>query len=246
MSYTRTEGRPQMRDTVIPRFHIEAVIDHPATAREGREIYKDEERIQFLVPGSPNSHVERVRDEHRNRWPEEYKAFRSGLETSLNGVPLEMWAAISKAVVLELKYLGFHTVEQVADMPDQACQRIRTGGQKIRELAKQYLDDAYAQAEQRKLLDLQEKQASENADLRNQIAEMKALVNSLHGQLQALQNRPPEVATYVQGNHDPIALAQAMAPPEPPATSALERLPEPRRRGRPTNAEIAARGEVAA
>lgn len=242
MSYTRTEGRPVVRDTVIPRFHIEAVIDHVATAREGREIYKDEERVQHLVPGSPNSPVERVRDEHRQRWPEEYAKFKAGMETSLSGVPLEQWAAITKSVVLELKYLGLHTVEQVADMPDQACQRIRTGGQKIRELAKQYLDDAYAQAEAQKLLAIQERQASENADLRNKVAELAALVDSLHSQLQTLHNRPSEIATYVPSQHNPIDQARAMAPQEPPARSALDSLPEVRRRpGRPSNAEIAAR-----
>lgn len=241
MSYTRTEGRPQ-RDTVIPRFHVESVIDPVATAKEGRDIYKDEERVQFMVPGGLNQPVERVNDSHIQRWPEEYKKFKNGQEMSATGTPLEQWAVLSRAMVLELKAIGFFTVEQLAEMTDQAMQRIRTGGHRIRELAKQYLDDSYAQAEANKLLIEKEAQLSRIAELENKVAELSQLLNSVHRDRQALLDRPSELATYVPAHHDPVSLAMARAPAEPAAPSALENLPAPRKRGRPSNAEIAARG----
>lgn len=238
--YTRTEGRPAQQRKAIVRFHTEAVEDVASSAREGRQIWKNEERVQFIMPGSPNQPVERVTDWHRQEWPEEYAAFKRGEEMSANGIPLEQWPALTKAQVQELKHLNIYTVEACADLSDVATQKIGIGGRKIRDLAKAYLDDAYAQAELQKVTNERDRQAAEIAELRGQVSELSRLLNSVHGQLTALQNRPSEIATYVPGQHDPVSIAVQVQGTAPAAASSLGDLPAPRRRGRPPNSERAA------
>src|SRR6185312_14958555 len=52
------------------------------------------------------------------------------------------WAILKRSQVLELKALGFKTVEHIARMDDQAIQRIGMGGRILRDRAKAFLDDA--------------------------------------------------------------------------------------------------------
>lgn len=245
MSGFRQETRPQRNtDGIMPRFHVTAVQDHIATAQEGRAIFVDEERVQIIIPGRGDSPVERVNDDHKGRWPDEYAAFKRNRDVSITGVPLEVWSAMTPATVAELKFLGFATVEQCAAMSDQAAQKIRLGGTRIRDLAKAYLDDAFAAAEQNRLMAERDKQAAELNELRAKVAELGGLVNSLHQQRMASQQRPSDVESHVPAQHNRIDMALSVPSNEPVAQSALASMPEVRRRpGRPSNAELAARAQ---
>src|SRR4029077_1175917 len=109
--FTRTNSfAPSTRDSVQPRFHIEPVVDEIASADQGRPIFRNEERVQFIMPGSPNQPVFRVSDEHRQRWAEQYAAFKRGEEMAVDGTPLEQWPILTRGQVLELKAIGIYTV----------------------------------------------------------------------------------------------------------------------------------------
>lgn len=228
--YTRTNGAQVTRDPVQPRFHIEPVPDPVATAQQGRPIFREEERVQYMMPGGLSQPVERVNDEHRARWPEQYKQFKAGHDMATTGTPLEQWPILSRAMVLEMKALNIFTVEQCAELSDTACQRIPRAGYRVRELAKAYLDDAEAGA-------LTSKLAAENDALHSRISEsdrkvdeLKELVDRLHSQLMTLQNAPNPIAAYVPGMHDPMEAAKQYAPTTPaPEPSALDALAAPRR-----------------
>lgn len=233
MSYTRTELRPVVRDSIIPRFHIEAVEDPVATAAAGHPCFRSEERVQFLVPGSPNQPVERVNDGHRQRWPEQYASFKKGEDMASDGMPLEHWPLLKKPQVYELKAMNIHTVEQCAELADTAVQKINFG-HRLRELARAYLDDAAALALTQKQSAEIEKQNSEIAELRQKVSELSSLVNSLHHRQQVELDRPSAVATYIPGAHDPISVAQAALQVEA-SESAMASIPEARRRGARAN-----------
>ena len=68
-SYTRTQGAPS--SNTYPRFFTESVKDHVASAREGRDIFKPEERVEIIMPGISQltKPVEKVSQEHVDRWP---------------------------------------------------------------------------------------------------------------------------------------------------------------------------------
>src|ERR1700761_896744 len=126
-----------------PRFFVDQVQDPVASEREGRPIYRDEERVEIIMPGNPHTRpVARVSREHQERWPKEYAAFKEGIEVSPDGTPLEEWSILKRSQVMELKGLGFKTVEHIRDMDDHAVQRIGMGGRNLKQAAEVFLDDA--------------------------------------------------------------------------------------------------------
>lgn len=230
MSYTRTNGAPQAsRDSTIPRFHMEAIPDPAGSASAGRPIFIQQERVQFINPGSTHSPVDIVTDEHRQRWPDYYAKFKAGEEFSATGTPLEQWPFLRKVNVLELKALGIHTVEQCASLPDVAVQRIGIGGHSIRENAKAYLDDAAAMSIVSEAIAAKEAAESRIASLEKQLAELRPLVDMLHAENMALKNQAPPSATFMPGMEATPAVYH-----EPPASSSLDNLARaPRPRNRP-------------
>lgn len=235
------EGGPPSRDATIPRFHIESVKDELASAEQGRPIFKDEERIQYINPGSQNQPVERVNDSHRQRWPEQYAAFKRGAEMAVEGTPLEQWPVMTRSMVNELKALGLYTVEQCSVMPDTAVQRIGRGGYQLRERAKAYLDEADSLALSERLNRENESLNSRVTAQDRQISELKDLVEKLHTSQMATLNTAPALQSHIPGAHDPMEALRQAAPQAAPEPSALDNLAPRRPRGRPTNAELAAR-----
>lgn len=234
-SYTRTNGSPQAgRDSTFPRFHMHPVEDPVASAASGRPIFVQHERVQIIQPGNTNSPVLAVTDEHRNRWKEQYDAFRKGEEVSINGTPLEQWAYLPRTAVLELKALDLHTVEQVAGLPDNALHRIGMAGRNIRDMANAYLDEGAAAAITTEALARAEKAEARVAALEKQVEELRPMMDRMHSDLMALRNAPSAVDSYVQGSHDPLANHQP--PGVPVAGSSLDSLQPRRGPGRPPKA----------
>lgn len=233
MSYTRTYGEPPSRaDATVPRFHMEAVEDPIASSAAGRPIFMQQERVQIIQPGNPNSPVLLVNDEHRQRWAEHYKRFRDGETSVVDGTPLEQWPFLRKVNVLELKAMGIHTVEQCAALSDQACQSIGLGGDAIRKNAAAYLDDAAAMSIVSEALAAKEVADSRIAALEMQLNEMRAIVDQLHKDNMARRDAPSAVETYV-----PPDLTGSAQTPRAGAGSSLDNLSvSSRPRGRRTEA----------
>lgn len=234
-TFTRTNSFGQDGARNYPRFFSESVQDMVASEREGRPIYKDEERVEIIMPGNPMTRpVHRVNNEHKERWPKEYEAFRAGQEISPDGTPLEQWPLLKRAQVLELKALGFVTVEQLSVMDDHAMQRIPMFGRRIKELAGAFLNDAEATQLSARLSADNERKEQEISALKRQVEELGSMVSTMYTQLQALRNAPSAVDAMIPGMFDPIEQAkQGRAMPDG-ANSSLDNLAKPRR-GRPPN-----------
>lgn len=231
-AFTRTTGFAPENDRIMPRFFIESVEDPLASQREGRPIFRDEERVELTIPGVSqyNIKVDIVNDSHRQRWPEQYKAFKAGMEISADGTPLEQWPILKRSQVLELKAMNFTTVEQVATMDDQTTQRFM-GGMRLRTLAKSYIDDAEAGALLSKITADNDRKDQQIAELSRKVEELGSLLNSVHSTLQDTRNAQPALATYIPGMNDP---AEQMKAPQPAAgPSSLDSLPAPRRGRKP-------------
>jgi hypothetical protein len=229
-AYTRTQLGPE-DDRLIPRFFTKSVQDEIASERAGRPIFRDREEVELLIPGNPyNIPCYVVTNEHRNRWPKQYETFLAGKEMAKEGTPLEEWKSISRAQMMEMKSLNIFTVEQAANIDDNACQRIGMGGRRIRELAKAFLDEAEAEAIVSRAMADSERKDLEIASLNHKVEELSELLNRLHGQMQDLRNAPSALATHIPGMGDPVEMAKRN--PVPDDTSALDSIGQ-RRRGRP-------------
>jgi hypothetical protein len=102
------------------RFFIDILPDTDATEKTGIRKFRDVEMVTIMVPGDKRNVVTReVREEDKNRFPKVYEHFKKGLSDVPDGFPLSQWPMATRSLVEELKYMGFHTVESVANAAEQ-------------------------------------------------------------------------------------------------------------------------------
>ncbi len=239
-AYTRSwAGGESMPNGIRPRFYMEAVQDPLGTAKEGRPIFRQEERVELFMAGNPYTMpVMKVSDEERRRWPREYEAFRHGIEIAPEGTPLEEWPILNRAMVMELKSLHIHTVEDIAVLSDTGTQRAM-GLMGLRSKARAFLDDAAAASLTEQLTKENDDLKIEIATLAQQVKELGELTQRMHGELLGLKNAPNPLASVIPASLDPtqaVSMQQPGVTERPAPQSSLAAFvgeQQHRRRGRP-------------
>ena len=118
-----------------------------ASAKAAKRVVIKRERqpfVRIMRPGDATSILETaVREDHKQRWPDKwlYWMMAEGLIEEGEGIPgwkLEEWPHLSDKpdILRELKFLRFHTVDQVAGASDAQVQKLGMGGPGLREQAK--------------------------------------------------------------------------------------------------------------
>lgn len=179
---------------VIPRFRSEVI-----KTADGR--FVDREYVEYLIPGDAKSIADHiVTDEIRNRFPQQYRAWKSGRELPVDGTPLEMMLG-NTAVVHTLRSQNVFVIEQLATLTDGQLDPIGLGARDLREQAKRFIK-----------MKSQAKSAAEVKRRDDEIAELKAQVATLAAQLAGRPvdvdagnapvdaNNPPEGAKPVTGD----------------------------------------------
>ena len=166
---------PNAGDDRTPvQFYMGAWHDQSASEAAGRPIFKDMEYIRIMT--SKDAIIDRpLRPQDAQRWPRAYAAWKAtGVsEPGSQGTPLEAWPLMTRAQVEEYKYFKVYTVEQLAELSDGIGQQLM-GFQKIKAMAKAYVDVAKGQAP---LLQMQSELEASNAKigaLEDQITKLTA------------------------------------------------------------------------
>ena len=147
-SFFQTNDRGAARDPIIPRFYVKAVEMTFKSTQAGHPVFEDRDFVEMIIPGNRGSIVhEQVNDEHKHRWPMHYAAFKDGKEAPLTGTPVEEWPPCSASMVAMLKLMNVRTVEQLAELPDDALLRIGMGAREFRAKARAWLAQAKDGAE---------------------------------------------------------------------------------------------------
>lgn len=174
--HTTDEGDKKLY--VVFRNHY--VKDEVKSIAEGRFVSLPTVFCKIFVPGDRNNVVDRpVRPDDQFRFAQQWARFQAGQAQSAIGLPLEEWPAVTAGMIEELKYLGFQTVEQVADANDGAAQKFM-GIQDLKNKAKAYL--ALANGDNAAIT----KMTAENAEMKAQnkiLADTVAALNSKVDQL---------------------------------------------------------------
>jgi hypothetical protein len=106
-------------DKLYVRFFSEVLPDAVQSELLGIRKFRDADMVQITVPGDKNNIVVReARADDIERFEKQYKQYKSNNEEALNGFPLSQWPLCTRAMVEELKYFGFRTVEHVAQASD--------------------------------------------------------------------------------------------------------------------------------
>lgn len=167
-----------MSDNAIPHFFMKAKQDKAQSREQGRPIFRDVEYIEVRIPGdSKTVFVAKVTDEHKQRWPEAYQAFKNGQEVARTGTPLEQWPhpQLSVSKVAELKGLNIYSVEDLAGLNESFLDNIGMGARSLQQAAQAYLDAASGSAEANRIIHENEQLRSRVGDLERQVKELAAM-----------------------------------------------------------------------
>lgn len=167
-----------MAENLSVRFYRDKYLMGYASEQAGHPVYEDRDFIEITIPGDMNNVIQRpVTDKDMQQFAALYARYKEGLEPSVDGIPLEAWPRLTPAAVANYKAMGVFTVEHVAGMSDQVCNKVSMGAMADRTAAKAYLalakDSALAQKQALEI----ERQNQTIAELQRQINELAALAD---------------------------------------------------------------------
>lgn len=166
-------------DKIIPRFCTKPVQNNFLSEKNGKPHFEDREFVEMIAPGLAKSiPFEEVTEEHKRRWPQQYDAFKRGMEPTTEGTPLEEWSAITASTALNLRGHNIKTVEQLAGVSDAVLQDVGIGGRDMRERARNFLEAAKGNAPVEALQAELTRAHDETAMLRQQIADLATRLDS--------------------------------------------------------------------
>lgn len=177
--HTMHENHSAADKKLYVRFFMEVMPDDIATAEAGMRKFRDAEMIQIMAPGDKRNIVVReVRHEDTTRFESLYQRFKATNESVPEGYPLAQWPMASRAMVEELKYLGFMTVEQVAGASDTAMTK-SPGLRELQRRASAFIETQRQTAPVEKLQGLIEKQNEQIAAMQLQLAQLQTPVKAV-------------------------------------------------------------------
>jgi len=106
----------------------------------GRDIYDEIPSISMQWPGCDET-VRALEEKDKVNHPQLWAAFTAGTGPVQSGMPLKEWTRITASAVHELAYLGFRTVEQLANANDEVRRRMGPLQKLVKE-AQEWLDAA--------------------------------------------------------------------------------------------------------
>jgi len=183
------EVREETSSTVIPRFYIKPVQNNFKSAQAGRAMFDDVEYIEITIAGDKTSRLDRkVTDVERARFPKQYERFKAGITASHDGTSIEQWPQISRSQAEEMKHMGIHTVEALAELSDTAIQKLGMGYRSLSQRAKAFLDVANGTADTSKLIAENEALQSNVNNLTNQVQQLVEQNTKMAARLEALES----------------------------------------------------------
>jgi hypothetical protein len=159
-------------------FHAVQVRNNFKSDAEKRPIFEERIFIKKLVPGDSTLIVDRpMREQDIEDFPIEWARFEQKKEQKVAGTPIDAWSAVSETQKAEFKALNIFTIDQFANLPDVAGDKIM-GFNDLRSKARTFIMAAQdsqmmdkIRAEMDKKLKAQE----------TELAELRAMINKRAG-----------------------------------------------------------------
>jgi hypothetical protein len=163
---------------VTPQFYKTAIKNDFKSQKEGRPIFDEVEMVRVVIPGDRLTKPSFLVDnEHRQRWPEAYSAFKRGEERAATGTPVEHWPILTTGRVAELKAMNIFSVEEYAEVSDANLAGLGFNARAERDQAKAFLANA--------------KSGAANAEMAAELSRLREMV-------ERLQSNPASPVSVVQ------------------------------------------------
>lgn len=120
-------AKPRAGDEKLAiRFFTKARQDGEESLKQGRPVFVEQDYIQIMIPGDRNNIVVRpVTQQDLERFSKQYEHWKKHNENvALSGTPLESWGVLNMAQIEEFRYFGVRSIEHMADLRDDICQKI--------------------------------------------------------------------------------------------------------------------------
>jgi len=168
-----------MAKGLLVEFYLEGVHQVAKSELEGRPIFEDVEHVRIIPIGDNKTVIARVASvADKQRFADEYAVFQKGVGGAFAGTPLNQWPAMLPATIKLLNHFNVYTVDQLAELDDQAIGRIGPGTREWHEKARAFVLKAKGNAES-------ERFAAENLALKDELARLSGMVKELSAQVQA-------------------------------------------------------------
>lgn len=146
----------------------------------GRDIFDEIPSISFQWPGQDET-VRALEEKDKVEHPHLWAAFTAGTGEVQSGMPLKEWPRITASAIHELAYLGFRTVEQLAQANDEVKRRMGPLSRFVKE-AQEWLKAATSEQSQVVALrEALEREKTRGDRLENQIELLMQRIESNEG-----------------------------------------------------------------
>ena len=159
-------------------FHAVQVRNNFKSDAEKRPIFEERIFIKKLVPGDSTLVVDRpMREQDMEDYPIEWARYEQKKEQKVAGTPIDAWMAISETQKAEFKALNIFTIDQFANLPDVAGDKIM-GFNDLRSKARAFIMVAQDSQMMDKIrAEMDKKMEAQEAEL----AELRAMINKKAG-----------------------------------------------------------------
>jgi hypothetical protein len=176
----------------IPLFHYEQRVDPEESEKAGHPVYKDVEYVQIIAPGNDKEVVNKaVTKAEIERWPDQYKRFKSNEKMTFEGTPINEWPQVTKAQAKTLEAMHIYTVEQLAEVADRNIGNLGIGVSDLKNKAKAYLEWQAGESSVQKYAQQKRRLEEKNAELNERVAKLEEQIAAL------LDSKETEVAPEV-------------------------------------------------
>lgn len=181
--------------------------------KEGRPVFDEIPSISIQWPGMDET-VRRIEPQDIEEYPDLYARFKANSEPVTEGLPLSEWPPMTGSAMRELQYLGFKTVEQLANANDDVKRRLGTLAKFVK-LAQDWMQAAKSDT--------------------NEIVRLRQLLEREESQRKLLQERLELFMQRVEANEgtDLRGARKAIEAELEPLEEEEEDVEQPKRRGRP-------------
>ena len=159
-------------------FHAVQVRNNFKSDAEKRPIFEERIFIKKLVPGDSTLVVDRpMREQDMEDYPIEWARYEQKKEQKVAGTPIDAWMAVSDTQKAEFKSLNIFTIDQFANLPDVAGDKIM-GFNDLRSKARAFIMAAQDSQMMDKIrAEMDKKLEAQEAEL----VELRAMINKKAG-----------------------------------------------------------------